>query len=340
LLVVCRSLEDQTFRDFEVCISDDCSTDGRAREITAFLEASTLSFAYRRAERNRRYDGNLRAALDLAMGRYCFLLGNDDAMKGRETLHGLHAAMERLPPVAVALTNSEEFDTGQVTRRVSRTSVVGSGARLAAARFRQFSFVSGVVLDRAAAAAQATDRWDGSEMYQMFIGCRLIAAGGALADIDLVTVRKNVRVPGEGVESYATKAHQVGPGLPAQAIPLTDTARLVVDAIAPCQTSARRRAILSVVLQYYGVLLPFWLLEYRRVQSWRFAAGVCRAMRPSATLDRARVPPPARLAAWLVYASASAFGLLAPTQVVGWVRRPVTTLARRFSDWSAAPSRP
>ena len=42
--------------------------------------------------------------------------------------------------------------------------------------FRHFSFVSGVVLDGPAARKMATDKWDGSEMYQMFLGCRMIAA--------------------------------------------------------------------------------------------------------------------------------------------------------------------
>src|SRR4051812_15316998 len=86
LIEACRSLSVQTFRDFEVCISDDCSTDGREAELGAFLQQSGMTFVYRKQERNSRYDGNLRAAIGLACGRYCFLLGNDDALASTETL--------------------------------------------------------------------------------------------------------------------------------------------------------------------------------------------------------------------------------------------------------------
>ena len=59
--------------------------------------------------------------------------------------------------------------------------------------FRNFSFVSGVILETQAAREHATDRWDGSEMYQVFLAARLIAAGGALLYIDASAVRKDIQ---------------------------------------------------------------------------------------------------------------------------------------------------
>ena len=57
-------------------------------------------------------------------------------------------------------------------------------------------------MDRSLAQKNATDKWDGSEMYQMFIGTRIIAQGGRLLGLADITVGKNVQVPGEEVDSY------------------------------------------------------------------------------------------------------------------------------------------
>jgi hypothetical protein len=331
LLEVCRSLDAQTFRAFEVCISDDCSTDGRGEELLDFLQTSGLSFAYRRLNRNLRYDGNLRSAIELASGQYAFLLGNDDAVKNAASLQNLHDTMATMPQAAVVLTNFEDFSTGQVTRRVPATAVVGSGPAVAAACFRKFSFVGGVILATGPAQSAAVERWDRSEMYQMYIGCRLIAAGGILTEIDLVTVRKDLRIPGELVDSFASKPRLSLKGIPAQPLPLCQTARLVIDAIEPHLTANRTRIHLNVIVQYFGFLYPYWLLQYRRVQSWRFAAGLCRAMQPHLSLADVRLSPLGSVCTTTVYVLASVLGLTIPVSLLGRIQRPAARIARVVS---------
>src|SRR5215469_255447 len=63
LLKACESLRSQTFRSFEVCISDDCSTDGRRGDLLSYLQKSDLVFTYGVTPRNLRYDANLRNAI-------------------------------------------------------------------------------------------------------------------------------------------------------------------------------------------------------------------------------------------------------------------------------------
>ena len=59
LIEACKVLNGQTFRDFEICISDDCSTDGRETELIQYLQQSGLSFTYKKQPKNKRYDANL-----------------------------------------------------------------------------------------------------------------------------------------------------------------------------------------------------------------------------------------------------------------------------------------
>jgi Glycosyl transferase family 2 len=339
LIEVCRSLDAQRFREFEVCISDDRSTDGRQQELLEYLHGSGLSFVYRLLDTNLRYDGNLRSAIGLACAPYCFLLGNDDALKSETTLGDLHAVMCAGPVPAVVFTNFEDYSTGRVTRRVRRTAIVGSGPEVAASTFRKFSFVSGVVLMTDLAQAEADNPWDGSEMHQMFLGCRMIAAGGVLLEVDQVAVRKDVQIEGELVDSYARKPPATLRGIPAQHLPLGKAARLVIDAIEPHIRSGRSRIVLKVVVQYLGFLYPYWLVQYRKVQSWRFAAGISRGMRPATTLSSVKLSLFERAFAQSLYGFSTLVGLTVPIWLLDLLQQPARRLARVVGELGVTPSR-
>jgi hypothetical protein len=332
LVEAVRSIAHQTFRDCEICISDDCSTDGREHDVRAALEASGLPFKFQRRATNGRYDKNLRSAMDLASGEYLLLLANDDALKDETTLAKMADALRAHPTADVMLTNFEDFATGLVSRRVDATRLTGRGPRVAVATFRKFSFVSGIVLRRQRAELARTEAWDGSEMYQMFIGCRLIAAGGDLLEADLSTIRKDISVPGEGVDSFAMKPKLPLRGMPVQPIPVTRLAALVVAAIEPRLTTARRRTLASLMIQYYGFLFPYWLLTYRRVQSWRYAAGVARAFAPSRSLPACKIPLSSRAIAWMFFTVSSIAGLAVPVATSAWLFQPARRAARAAAD--------
>lgn len=203
LLKSLESFRRQTFDDFEICISDGGSTDGRHHEIVDFLKRSHLSFRYLRHEQNLRYDQNLRASLDLACGRYCLLFGNDDMLASNDTLQLLRDHILQHGAPEVVIPNFRQSTTGADVRRIRATGILGAGPDVAVANFRNFSFVSGILLLRAGVQKHATDKWDGSEMYQMYLGCRILAEGGRLLGIDAVAVLKDIEIPGEQVDSYA-----------------------------------------------------------------------------------------------------------------------------------------
>ena len=71
----------------------------------------------------------------------------------------------------------------------------------------------------------------------------MIASGGGLLEADLSTIRKDISVPGEGVDSFAAKPRQVLRGIPVQPIPVSRVAALVVSAIEPHVASDRHRTL-------------------------------------------------------------------------------------------------
>jgi glycosyltransferase involved in cell wall biosynthesis len=327
-----RSVGRQRFRDCEICVSDDCSNDGREHEVRAALEASGLPFRFQRRATNGRYDKNLRAAMDLASGEFLLLLGNDDALKDDTTLEQMADRLRAHPAADVMLTNFEDFATGVATRRVDGTGMVGTGPRAAVSVFRKFSFVSGIVLRRRLAELARTDAWDGTEMYQMYVGCRMIAAGGGVLESDLSTIRKDIRVAGEDVDSFSRKPRQVLHGIPVQSIPVSRVAALVVSAIESHLAAERQRTLAGLMVQYYGFLYPYWLFVYRRVQSWRFAAGVARAFVPSRSLAGSNVPALTRAVAWTCFVASTIVGLLVPATTSAVLFRPAQRAARTAAN--------
>lgn len=249
-----------------------------------FLEASGLSFVYRKQQQNSKYDANLRASVALANGEFCFLLGNDDCLASSTTLEELHKELGGFSPASVVITNYKDFVSDKETRRIKKTAIIGSGPEVAANNYRNFSFVSGVLLDAAKAKKHATAKWDGSEMYQMFIGCRMIAEGGLLLGVDKVAVRKDIQIIGESVDSHVLKPRIH----PCPIIERRHTfhliGRLVEDAIRPhSQPSQRQKLCGRILLQLFLFTYPFWIVKYRQVQSWKYAVGICLGMRPRNT---------------------------------------------------------
>lgn len=325
-----RTFAAQTLRDFEFCVSDGASTDGREAEVVAELRAAGVPFVFSRSPVNLRYDANTRRAVGLARGRYCLLMGNDDGLAGPDALAGLAADLAARGPAGVVVTNFADAATGTPSRRVLATRNLGAGPLVAARAFRNFSFVSGLLFDRAHAQRLATDRWDGSEMYQMFVGCRMIAEGANLLALDRVLVHKDLPVPGEQVDSYA-KWPKVWPcPIVERPLPLNDHGRVVADAIAPsCDRATRRKVNELIFRQIYQYTLPFWLVEYRRVQSWRYAAGVALGMRPGRITRGVDLPGTHRFRVVWAYRLATLGGLLVPARLFGRLRGVLYRIAKR-----------
>jgi hypothetical protein len=322
-------LRAQTFPGFEVCISDGGSTDGRYHEIVDFLERSHMSFRYLRHEQNLRYDRNLRASVSLARGRYCLLFGNDDALASSDALELLSGEILRHGCPDVVISNFRQITTGADVRRMRGTGILGAGPDAAVSNFRNFSFVSGILLVREAAQKHATDRWDGSEMYQMYLGCRILAEGGRLLGIDEVVVLKDIQIPGEQVDSYARRPVKRPGSFEERRLPLCQFARVALDAIAPhIEAAQRARYIRRIFWQVLLFTYPPWLIEYRRIQSWRFALGVALGMRPRNILDSRGVGLGTRLYVACLYTLVTAAGLLTPLSLFGRLRSRLFALAK------------
>jgi hypothetical protein len=293
------------------------------------LRSADLPFVFRSSQVNLKYDANIRAAIGLAQGQYCMLMGNDDALNGPDALGDLWADMEKRGRLGAVISDFCDFRTGKRAFRIRASRVYGAGPRVSVYHFRNFAFVSGIVLEREIAQALASGKWDGSEMYQTFIGCRLIASGKPLLERAAALVKKDIVVPGEEVDSYARRPRVWPCPIVERPTPLCQMGRLVADAIAPYAEKAERRQLNErILLHLLGITYPYWLFEHRRVQSWRFAAGIAIGMKPSRTADGVELGFLRRFRVWCLYVVVTVLGLTIPCRIFEALKGGLYKLAK------------
>jgi len=105
------SVLEQRFEDFDVLICEDASPE-RA-QIGAIVQRYSDRYPgrlhYHENEKNLGFDGNLRRLIELARGRYCLFMGNDDLMCP-DALQVVSGAISRYPKIGVFLRSFAAFD--------------------------------------------------------------------------------------------------------------------------------------------------------------------------------------------------------------------------------------
>lgn len=333
LLAAFESFAIQSYRNFEVCVSDDASPDGRQSEVIAALERLGLTHVVYTRSMNGRYDANLRTAIGLARGQYCMLMGNDDALADADTLAQLAVVLGNEGRIGVLISDFNDFSTGARGNRILTTRKFPGTPETAARRFRNFAFVSGIVFKRESAQALANEYWDGSEMYQMWLGCRLISQGLPLLELAEPLVRKDIALDGQTrTGSYMWRPRITPCPIVTRELPFNDIGRVVCDAIVPTLSNREARRISFMVFyQLFTITYPFWLFEYRRVQSWNYAAGIALGMRPQRSMRDVQFGVLRRLAVSTIFVATTTLGLVVPLQLFHKLRPALYRFAKSGS---------
>lgn len=134
-------------------------------------------------ERNLGYDGNLRRLVERASGDYCVFMGNDDLMAPGSLGH-IGDAISRNENVGVVVRSYAMFDGSpdritQEFRYFPDERFFPAGADSIVTCYRRSVVISGMVLHREAALRWATDRFDGTLLYQLhLVGNILVEMNG------------------------------------------------------------------------------------------------------------------------------------------------------------------
>jgi abequosyltransferase len=170
----------QTVLPAEITICEDNSADRPL--IRPIVDQWRARFAkegctinYHENETNLGYDGNLRKVIGMSRSRWVMLMGNDDVLlkRGIETAESFLLTHDDVTMVSrsfLRFDNDIEKPVG-VSRIASMDTVFRADNSSSKMVFRSCGFVGGLIVSRNWAADIATDWYDGTLYYQIYLAC-------------------------------------------------------------------------------------------------------------------------------------------------------------------------
>lgn len=258
LIRLLRSISIQKFRNFEVCISDGCSTDNSLSEAVSFLKSNNLSYSISTSSSQRFYDENLRSAISISKGKFLFFIGNDDQLLNELTLHNLYKTLVciNFDSFGLLISNYQSNSDNIIYCRIGNESN-GKTYSCISDIFRSLSFVSGLIFQGELSRRYSSSIADGSEMYQMYLASRILSSNCFCHVTDQVTVLKD-----NG--DYEINVNKLRYPVPMSLIPKVINYGL--------ENNPDRSTIISdIILQVYVFIYPYWIKSYfsfKYLKSW------------------------------------------------------------------------
>ena len=199
-----ESILTQNFSDFEIVINEDGSPEQHL--IRAVVERYAVSYPdrirYFENETNLGYDANLRSLIERAGGEYCLFMGNDDLMCPG-ALKTIVDAILSYPKVGVFLRSFAAFDgvpsnIVQTFRYFDRELFFPAGARTISTFYKRSVVIPGVTMHRETALQFATDKFDGTLLYQIYLIANILVECNGVFSPEIVTWYRNGGIPDFG----------------------------------------------------------------------------------------------------------------------------------------------
>jgi glycosyltransferase involved in cell wall biosynthesis len=182
----------QDMEDWECVVCEDGSPNqAQVREVVAgYVTRTNGKVRYFENADTLGYDANFRRLVELARGRFLFVMGDDDFV-APGAFRAVAGAIARYPNLGAILRAFAVFvgtpdNIVQVNRYYPAECRFPAGPQAIVACFRRFVAMSGIVLERELAQRAATDRWDGTVFYQQWLAGYVLAQKDAVYLPDLL----------------------------------------------------------------------------------------------------------------------------------------------------------
>jgi glycosyltransferase involved in cell wall biosynthesis len=281
LLKSLEMIRSQTYRDIEIIVSDDCSTDSTEREIQSLIPSYKFPIIYHRNAKNIGYDANYRKSIELASGEYVIIIGNDDSIYGNDSIQYLADFLEKNNLPEIGFSNFvEDVNPNEVVARANSTGVLGTGYEVALRNYSCFSFVGGLIYKKSAFQEFNTSKHDGSIFAQLYLGCLMIAKGCRLFSIEKPLVLKDMKGDETLRKSYRDviartwkQYKKVDGGVPS-------VINVLISAFRDAGVLTQR-IIYKIFRRIYTITFPHWVIDYRSNGALPEAVGLIAGLKPS-----------------------------------------------------------
>lgn len=329
LLKSLKIIEEQSYENIEIVVSDDDSSDNTTEEILNLSKVYKYPIIYSKNVPNKGFDYNYRKCIELGTGEYALVIGNDDSLYGKDAIKFLVQFLKRNNFPDVGFCNCiEERTNNSLLKRAHETKVLGTGTEIALKYYSGFSFVGGLIYKKSTFDKLNTDKHDGSVYAQMYLGCLMVAKGNSLFSIQEPLVIKDLLIDNKFRQSYRDTIakswknyKKVRGGLPSVIHVLISSFR---DA-----GVLNQDIIYKIYKRIYSVTFPFWIQDYKSNKALPEAIGLIHGLYPPDTEDFRLLNFSNRFKLIAVYIFSSAAGLLIPnflfkklqTKLYQWMKK-------------------
>lgn len=310
-----RMLENQTYDNIEIVVSDDCSQDDTIERITNLAKSFRFPIVLGTNDKNTGYDRNYRKCIELASGDYAFVIGNDDTILEKDSIEYLVNFLKSNDYPDIGYCNYvEEKDKSFVVERARSTKVHGSGIETALRHFNGFSFVGGLIYKKSAFNKYNTDKHDGSIYSQMYMGLVMIGSGCRLFTIQKPLVLKDLHYEDgsfrwsfyrDGLPKKWKDFKLMDGGLPS-------VANVLISATQDALGRRDQTLAFKILKRVYSITFPFWIVQYKKYGSFTAAFGLVRGINPRRSINWSKINIFQKIKLYTIYVFVSSVGLLTP----------------------------
>lgn len=331
LKIVLAEIEQQSYDNIEVCISDDASSDDTEKEIKRIKENYKFPVKYHRFELNQGYDRNLRMSMEMSSGDYCFILGNDDSLSDFDAIRRLVNFLDdnRRPDVGFC-NNADYIKTDEIQKRAHASKILGSGKEVALKYYSSFSFVAGLIFKRQTFLKYNTAEFDGSIYVQIYLACTIICNGGTFFTIDEPFVYKDVRVDNSIANSYRDTLPRkwsdyktIDSGLPSYSNVAYEAIRRNLD------REEQVKVAYFILKRIYMFTYPFWLIDFKQNQAFVASIGLVRGLPPNKFIFYKQLTWLQKFKINTLYVISSFLGIITPVSLYKKLKHRLYQIAKK-----------
>jgi abequosyltransferase len=165
----------QSFDDYEIVVCEDNSP--KTLEIEAIVkdyakEYTDISIRFIRNSETLGYDGNFRKLIDVSKGEYCVYMGDDDLMC-EGALARISGVIRSCAPGVIirswARADRETKEILEIFKYFNGDRLFKSGDEAIVTMYRRSVAIAGYTVKRSIAHKYATDQFDGTLLYQLYL---------------------------------------------------------------------------------------------------------------------------------------------------------------------------
>jgi glycosyltransferase involved in cell wall biosynthesis len=329
LLRSLRIIENQTYDNIEIVISDDYSVDDTESEIKKIIPSFKYPIIYNKNEINKGYDYNYRKSIELASGDYCLVIGNDDSLVKPDNIATLAKFLHENQFPDIGFCNMLEERTGNtLVERAYTTAVLGSGAEIALKYYSCFSFVGGLIYKKSSFDKFNTSKFDESIYSQMYLGVMMVTSGCILFSIKEPLVLKDMLLEGKFRNSYRDRIAKkwkdyriVDGGLPS-------VINVLINGLKDANELTQKRTFF-IFKRMYSITYPHWILDYKSNKALPEAVGLIIGLNPAKNKNLHLLTALNRIRIFLLYYVMSLAGLLTPVFLFNSAKSKLYKLVKR-----------